>query len=121
VIKHRPPENRDPLPDEIKACEKYLALQLNTISPKLVVTLGRFAMNYFYPDGKITRDRGHLVQTKGFNIYPIYHPAAALRNGNMMETFKKDFVRIPNVLNEIINKKDETTSQSTDGQLGLEI
>jgi uracil-DNA glycosylase family 4 len=126
VIKHRPPGNRDPLPDEIQACEKYLALQLNTIHPKLIVTLGRFAMNYFYPDGKISRDRGHLLKTKHYNVYPVYHPAAGLRNGNMMTALKEDFFRIPKVLEDleagVYNKgespKDKIDSP-VDGQLGL--
>src|SRR4030042_4800669 len=57
IIKHRPPDNRDPLPDEIAACEPYLTMQLKMINPFLVVTLGRFGMSYFYKDGKITRDQ----------------------------------------------------------------
>jgi uracil-DNA glycosylase len=101
IIKHRPPGNRDPLPDEIKACEPYLEMQLKIIKPKLIVTLGRFAMNYFYSDGKITRDRGQLIKAGNYNIYPVYHPAAALRNGSMGEVLRKDFLRIPEILARI--------------------
>ncbi len=105
IIKHRPPENRDPLPDELSLCEPYLTMQLNIIKPKLVVTLGRFSMNYFYKDGKITRDHGHTIKvetTQGvYNVYPVYHPAAALRNGDMLKTLKEDFLRIPSILESI--------------------
>lgn len=127
VIKHRPPDNRDPLPDEIAICRSYLDLQLKIINPLLVVTLGRFAMNYFYQDGKISRDRGRLIKAGGFFVYPIYHPAAALRNGSMMSAFRGDFLKIPNVL-KIAEKgmPEEYTPDDLDessvedsGQLGL--
>ena len=101
IIKHRPPENRDPLPDEILACEPYLALQLKAISPVLIVTLGRFSMNYFYPEGKISRDRGHVIKTNLYNVYPVYHPAAALRNPTMMKDFRDDFLRIPSIIEQV--------------------
>jgi uracil-DNA glycosylase len=106
IIKHRPPENRDPLPDEIAACEHYLAMQLKAIKPALIVTLGRFSMNYFFPEGKISRDRGRLVNVKGYNVYPVYHPAAALRNPTMMRDFAADFLKIPEVLKQLqeVNK-----------------
>ncbi len=100
IIKHRPPDNRDPLPDEIAACEHYLAFQLKTIKPVLIVTLGRFSMNYFVPEGKISRDKGRLIKVKDFHIYPVYHPAAALRNPTMMRDFTADFLKIPVVLKE---------------------
>ena len=123
IIKHRPPDNRDPLPDEIHACEKFLAYQLKVMQPKLVVTLGRFAMNYFYPEGKITQDRGSLIRTPAYNVYPVYHPSAALRNPTMMRGFIEDFKRIPDILAEakkpsnlVLQVEQE---ENTDGQLGL--
>ncbi|MFC1700038.1 uracil-DNA glycosylase [Patescibacteria group bacterium] len=126
VIKHRPPDNRDPLPDEIAACRGYLDMQLKTMKPILVVTLGRFAMNYFYPDGKISRDKGRLIRVDGYLVYPVYHPAAALRNGSMMAAFREDFLRIPEVLKKarnILEGKEEGNGngeeQDDDGQLGL--
>ena len=60
IVKRRPPDNRDPLPEEIEAYKPYLAEQIKIISPKLVVPLGRFSMNYFLPDAKISRDQGRL-------------------------------------------------------------
>lgn len=123
IIKHRPPDNRDPLPDEIGVCEKFLEYQLKIISPVLIVTLGRFALNYFYPEGRITSDRGNLFRTKNYNIYPVYHPAAALRNPEMMRGFKDDFKRIRQVLDLIKKGKNDMPEQDVseieDGQLGL--
>lgn len=104
IIKHRPPENRDPLPDEIAACEPYLTEQLKAIKPLLIVTLGRFSMSYFYPDGKITRDHGRMIRLKGHTVYPVYHPAAALRNSEMAKTLREDFLKIPNMLLEARQK-----------------
>lgn len=121
IIKHRPPENRDPLPDEVAACAPYLAMQLKALNPVLIVTLGRYAMNYFYPEGKISRDRGHLLQIDEKNIYPVYHPAAGLRNSKMLNALKEDFLRIPSVMDGIQNPSaEEKGSNNLDnGQLGL--
>lgn len=122
IIKHRPPENRDPLPDEIEACKSYLSMQLKIINPKLVITLGRFSMNYFYPDGKISRDRGHVVSVSGYNVYPVYHPAAALRNPDMARGLREDFLRIPSVLVQVKQKTEQKTyiiEDDQNGQLGL--
>ncbi|MFZ5424514.1 MAG: uracil-DNA glycosylase family protein [Patescibacteria group bacterium] len=128
IIKHRPPNNRDPLPDEIKACEGYLAMQLKAIDPWVVVTLGRFSMNYFYKDGKITKDHGHPRKIGDLVLYPVYHPAAALRNKSFADALRKDFKRIPKLM-EYLNKNgfgkrssDKTptsVSETIDGQLGL--
>jgi uracil-DNA glycosylase family 4 len=128
IIKHRPPENREPLPDEIQCCEPYLTMQIKTINPILVVTLGRYSMSYFYPDGKISRDRGTVIYVKGFNVFPVYHPAAALRNPTMFADLRKDFQKIPEVLKTTKEKKTVVvaekpltyeTSAISDGQLGL--
>jgi DNA polymerase len=101
IIKHRPPQNRDPLPDEILACQPYLAEQLKIMSPKLVVTLGRFALSHFYSDGKISRDKGNLISTAKFSVFPVYHPAAALRNPQMAKDLETDFLKIPGVLKNL--------------------
>ena len=128
VIKHRPPDNRDPLPDEIDACRGYLNMQLDIIDPVLIVTLGRFAMNYFYPNGKISRDKGRLYKINGRYIYPIYHPAAALRSTKMLKAFEDDFKKIPSALEKVkkyksgeikIEKRDDDVESDDDGQLGL--
>lgn len=98
IVKRRPPENRDPLPAEIEAYKPYLARQIAVIAPKLIVTLGRFSMNYFAPEAKMTRDHGRPFLVDGQRIYPVYHPAAALRSTQMMETLRADFKKIPGVL-----------------------
>lgn len=125
IIKHRPPENREPLPDEIYACSPFLDMQLQIISPKIIVTLGRYSMNHFYPSGKISVDKGNLVRAGKYYIYPVYHPAAALRNGSMMVDFKKDFKKIPEMLakaEEFLQKGNfesdgSNSPMSVDGQL----
>jgi len=98
IVKRRPPENRDPLPGEIEAYKPYLTRQIEVIDPKLIVTLGRFSMNYFLPEAKITRDHGRPLLVDGRTIFPVYHPAAALRSTQMMETLRGDFKKIPSVL-----------------------
>ena len=111
IVKRRPPENRDPLPEEINAYKPYLTRQLEVIKPKIVVALGRFSMNYFLPEAKITYDHGKVFRfhgstsltTSGFLLYPIYHPAAALRSTQMKEEFEKNFKKLP----KILEKADE--------------
>jgi DNA polymerase len=98
IVKRRPPDNRDPLPAEIEAYKPYLTRQIAIIKPKLIVTLGRFSMNYFVPDAKMTRDHGHALVVDGQRVFPVYHPAAALRSTQMMETLRADFKKIPDIL-----------------------
>ncbi len=98
IVKRRPPENRDPLPSEIEAYKPYLTRQIEIINPKVVCTLGRFSMNYFLPLAKITNDHGRVFKIDGRLIYPVYHPAAALRSTGMMETFREDLKKLPMVL-----------------------
>lgn len=98
IVKRRPPENRDPSPDEIAAYQPYLTKQIAIIKPKLIVTLGRFSMNYFAPEAKITRDHGKPLFVDGQRIFPVYHPAAALRSTQMLQTLREDFMKIPKVL-----------------------
>jgi uracil-DNA glycosylase len=99
IVKRRPPQNRDPLPEEIGAYKPYLTRQIELIDPKVIVTLGRFAMNYFLPEAKITRDRGHAFKIDGRIIFPVYHPAAALRSPvEMGGVLKEDFEKLPKIL-----------------------
>ncbi len=105
IVKYRPPENRDPLPEEKKAFWPYLVRQLDVIQPKLVVTLGRHSMEYFLPEQKISTIHGEPKRiTFGERkqvIMPLFHPAAALYNGGMRQTLLDDFSRIPNILKKI--------------------
>ncbi|MDP3948975.1 MAG: uracil-DNA glycosylase [bacterium] len=103
IVKRRPPENRDPSPEEINAYKLYLTRQLKIINPKIIVALGRFSMNYFLPEAKISRDHGKIFRFDSFLLYPIYHPAAALRSTQMKEEFEKNFKKLP----KIVEKADE--------------
>jgi uracil-DNA glycosylase family 4 len=105
VVHHRPPENRDPLPEELLAYGKYLDKIIEIINPKIIVTLGRFSMNKFLPGTKITGIHGKRFDVKWHNrdiiVVPMYHPAAALRNGNVMNQLKTDFLNLPVILEEV--------------------
>lgn len=103
IVKRRPPDNRDPCPEEIESYKPYLARQIEIISPEVIVTLGRFSMNYFLPTAKITRDQGKLFRYEKWFIVPILHPAAALRGNEMMGMFEESFKKLP----AIIKKCDE--------------
>jgi len=102
ILKHRPPGNRDPLPIEMKVCTPYLKAQLKIIKPKVVITLGRFAMNYFFPGESISKIRGQvrkiIWQDIPLTIIPVYHPSAGLRNGAMLKSLQEDFLSIGNYL-----------------------
>ena len=101
VIKCRPPNNRDPLPQEIAACTPYLHRQIKLISPLLLVTLGRFSMAQFFPpSARITRIHGQPLRQDGRIIVPMFHPAAALRNPQWQNDMVQDFARIPALLEE---------------------
>ncbi len=98
MLRHRPPENRDPLPQEIEACRPFLDKQIEIIDPRIIVTLGRYSLNKFLPGEFISKVHGQarFVDFAGKKrvIIPMYHPAAALRNGIIMEEIKKDFQKI---------------------------
>lgn len=102
IVKYRPPNNRDPLPEEKAAFLPYLRQQLKIIEPKLVVFLGRHALSVFFPSLRITQCHGKALRA-GDQVYmPLYHPAAALYNGGMRATLIDDFARIPKILGRII-------------------
>ncbi len=98
IVKRRPPQNRDPLPEEITAYDPYLKAQIETINPKIIATLGRFSMNYFLPYAKISKDQGQVFWWNDKLIYPLYHPAAALRSTAVLEDLKKSFQRLPQLV-----------------------
>lgn len=101
IVKYRPPNNRDPLPEEKSAFLPYLMEQLEVIKPKLLITLGRHSMEAFIPDRKISEIHGEPKRVGGQVILPLYHPAAALYNGGLRETLLEDFSRIPAILKKI--------------------
>jgi len=105
VVHHRPPNNRDPEPEEIAAYGKYLDKIIEIISPKIIVTLGRFSMAKFLPNVKISSVHGSVnnIKWRGLEIIvvPMYHPAAALRNGNILENAKSDFLKLKEVYEKV--------------------
>jgi len=98
IVKRRPPQNRDPLPEEIAAYKPYLKTQIQIIHPKVIATLGRFSMNYFLPEAKISRDHGKQFRIKDIVIYPLYHPAAALRSTSVLKELEEDFKKLPDII-----------------------
>jgi uracil-DNA glycosylase family 4 len=105
IVKYRPPNNRDPLPEEKAAFWPYLLKQLQIIQPKVVITLGRHSMEYFLPDMKISQIHGEPKRIKFGDhklvIVPLYHPAAALYNGSMRQTLIDDFLMVPEIIKKI--------------------
>ena len=124
IVKRRPPDNRDPLPEEIEAYKPYLARQIEIISPKIIATLGRFSMNYFLPAAKITRDQGKVFRFHGRLIFPMFHPAAALRGAAVMGQFEAGFKKLPLILKKFdslvvkpASAKDEKPPESAQSKL----
>jgi uracil-DNA glycosylase family 4 len=98
VIKCRPPGNRDPLPEEIEACKPYLDRQIEIISPRMIVTLGRFSMERYFPGAKISQIHGQARKIGGIIYYPMYHPAAALHQPRWRQLVQDDIAKIPHLL-----------------------
>lgn len=98
VVKCRPPENRDPLPEEVKEHSSFLSRELELIQPQLIVLLGRHALHWFMPDEQISKVRGTAKRMGQYVYFPIYHPAAALHNPNLGQILKDDFAKIPALL-----------------------
>ncbi len=101
IVKYRPPGNRDPKPEEKRAFWPFLVRELQIIKPRIIVTLGRHSMEYFLPNAKISEIHGQpkrvtFGETK-LVIMPLYHPAAALYNGQLKTTLMEDFATIPAV------------------------
>jgi len=101
IVKCRPPGNRDPLPEEKALCVPFLDEQLAILQPKLIVLLGRHAMEYFLPGQKISAIHGQPKRKNGRIYLPLFHPAAALYNGGQRQTLLDDFQKIPVILEKI--------------------
>jgi len=116
VIKCRPPNNRDPLPDEIDTCKPFLLQQIELIQPKLVCTLGNFATQTLLERKVgITKVRGQVIRLENFVVFPLLHPAAALHQGNLRVPLKEDFQKLKAVLEQMSNAPTlpNATSQPT--------
>ncbi len=105
MVKCRPPQNRDPLPEEQEACAHWLQEQIRLINPKIVVCLGRIAAFHFIsPDFKVTRQHGEFFEKDGILYMGMFHPAAILRNPNQKPVAFEDFVKLRNKAQEICTR-----------------
>lgn len=101
IVKYRPPDNRDPLPQEKAAFLPYLKQQLAIIEPKLIVTLGRHSMDVLLPGLIIGQEHGVPRIQEGTTYLPLFHPAAALYNGGLRQTLLDDFAQIPTIISQL--------------------
>ncbi|HUN22408.1 MAG TPA: uracil-DNA glycosylase [Anaerolineales bacterium] len=109
VVKCRPPNNRDPLPEELAACGNYLDRQLLLIRPELIVTLGRFSMARWFANEKISIIHGKPKRFDKTVVMPLFHPAAALRNPQWLKLLEEDFLKIPRILAKLDAEKAQAT------------
>jgi uracil-DNA glycosylase len=116
VVKHRPPNNREPLPAEISACNIWLDSQIKFIHPKMIVTLGRHSMAKFFPDKSISKIHGTANILNGIIYFAMYHPAAALHQQNLRYEIEQDMLKIPDLL---ANLKDQPLAKEKPQQLSM--
>ncbi|QQS38991.1 uracil-DNA glycosylase [Candidatus Woesebacteria bacterium] len=122
VVHYRPPENRDPEEDELMAFRPYLDKMIEIIDPEVIVTLGRFSMGKFLPGVMISKVHGKkhslMWKTKQIAVFPMYHPAAGLRNGSIKQSLYEDFKNLKKVLESSDDQK-ETTQATKIEQMNL--
>src|SRR5262249_179811 len=111
VVKSRPPNNRDPQPDEIAACAPWLEQQIAIIKPKIIVTLGRFSMARYFRGQTIGRIHGTSKKVGDLHVFAMYHPAAALHQDSLKETLRADIRKLPALLKQI--EDDETKAKAS--------
>jgi uracil-DNA glycosylase len=116
VVKHRPPNNREPLPAEITACSFWLERQLTSMHPKMIVTLGRHSMARFFPNKTISKIHGSAEKRDGIIYFAMYHPAAALHQQSLRYEIEQDMLKIPALLSEV---KDPPPAQEKPQQLSM--
>ena len=100
VVKCRPPGNRDPLPEELTACDRYLERQIAAINPKIIITLGRYSMGKFMPGAKISAVHGQMRRVGDRFVIAMFHPAAALHQASLKPAIMKDFAQLPKLLEQ---------------------
>ena len=115
MVKCRPPNNRDPFPGEVAACNKYLVAQVDSIRPQVIIPLGRHALANWFPSESISRVHARPRRVENLTIFPLYHPAAALHNEALAETIRQDFQVLGRLLHEapqaFQNAEEEGPSQ----------
>ena len=109
---------RDPQPNEIEACKRYLDRQIELIRPRIVVTLGRFSMARYFPGSKISAIHGKPRKLDGVLYYPMYHPAAALHQPKLRATVEQDMLKIPALIAELDQIQDTKPAEEIE-QLSL--
>jgi DNA polymerase len=100
VVKCRPPGNRDPLPEELAACNEHLERQIAAIDPKIIITLGRFSMGKFMPGAKISAVHGQMRRVGNRFVIAMFHPAAALHQASLKPAILYDFAQLPKLLEQ---------------------
>ncbi len=98
VVKCRPPGNRDPMPQEVSACSGWLKAQIAAIAPRVLVLLGRHALQRFLPGARISAEHGQIRRFGSISVMPMYHPAAALHNPGLRSACVADFRRLQQFL-----------------------
>jgi len=111
VIKCRPPNNREPLAEEIENCRPWLDRQIEIIHPKMIVTLGRYSMARFFPGKSISKIHGTAQKENGIIYFAMYHPAAALHQQSLRRTLEEDILKIPRYLAELQTVPVETRQE----------
>lgn len=119
VIKHRPPGNREPMPDELAACRPWLDQQIELIKPKLIVTLGRFSMQLAFSGVSISRVHGTPKRVGDIVYYPMFHPAAALHQPRYRTLVEQDMKRIPQILADLVTIEPTRAEPDHPQQLSL--
>jgi DNA polymerase len=118
VIKCRPPNNRDPLPIEIKNCQKWLDQQLELLSPRMIVTLGRYSLAGYFPGEPISKVHGKARKQDRIIYFAMYHPAAALHQQSLRQTIEADMLKIPSLLTQV-EQVEEVKTEDKPQQLSM--
>ncbi len=118
VIKCRPPNNRDPLPEEIEACRTYLDRQIALVRPRIIVTLGRFSMARYFPNASISQIHGRPKRIGDILYLPLFHPAAALHQPRYRTAIEQDFSKIPELLKQTAPADEDSPGEQAE-QLSL--
>jgi DNA polymerase len=129
VVKCRPPGNRDPLPEELAACDIYLEAQIKAINPSIIVTLGRFSMGKFVSGAKISAIHGQMRKVDDRFVIPMFHPAAALHQAALKPAILGDFAKLPELLKQaraaqgksVVDKKKEESLKQSEGPKQLSL
>lgn len=114
VVKCRPPNNRDPQPEELAACNNYLERQIELVNPKVIVTLGRFSMYRYFPGASISKIHGQPKRVRGRLIVPMFHPAAALHQPRFRPLIMEDFQKLPSFIAEAASFPEESDTPAAD-------